>query len=476
MNLKKSIILALTLFFLAQAALNAEERGIKPATTHSGKSSFLGNYYALIIGINAYDEWYPLKTAVKDAKGLKEVLINQYSFDADKVILKTDTEATQESLLYDLKQFASSLKEGDNLLIYYAGHGQIDDFTGDGFWIPVDGKLKKPGTWISHSIVKSILSSQKVKAKNVALISDSCYAGTLLRSGPSVLSTADKEYREKILVLSSRRSRQVFTSGGVEPVVDGGRDGHSLFAYYFLKALKENKDDIIDLENLFYSQVWKPVAEIGDQRPYSGRLKTPMDENGQFVLLSRKDKDWDKPAGVKYAAVAPDIIEKPSIRTKPSLAIFPIYIKTASTVPGGSYADIQRNALNSISSALTRTGSFDPVFSYYKLSEKNETKAISSNIIDEKMVDRLWKKTSFFSPKELDVELAIELAKKLNVDFISVNSFLPGGAGYRNATLYLIDVNLKKVYTRQESLHHVGMHNVLPDIFEDLFASYLYDS
>ena len=79
----------------------------------------------------------------------------------------------------------------------------------------------------------------------------------------------------------------MISSGGVEPVADGGRDGHSLFAYYFLKALKENDREVIDLENLFYTRVWKPVAEIGDQRPNVGRLKTPMDENGQFVLTNK---------------------------------------------------------------------------------------------------------------------------------------------------------------------------------------------
>jgi hypothetical protein len=472
MTLRKFIVLVSFLLFLPSAALSAEVRGIKITSPHSSKRNVIGNYYALIIGINAYDEWYPLKTAVKDARALKDVLINKYSFGEGNVILKTDKDATQDNLIHDLKQFASSLQDGDNLLIYYAGHGQIDDFTGDGFWIPVDGKLKSPGTWISHSIVKSILSSQKVKAKNIALISDSCYAGTLLRSGPSVLSTTDKDYRGKILALSSRRSRQVFTSGGVEPVVDGGRDGHSLFAYYFLKALKENNDEIIDLENLFYSQVWKPVAEIGDQRPYVGRLKTPMDENGQFVLISRsaKEKDWDKLADVKYAAIEPEIIEKPAIKKKPRLAIFPMYIKGGRS---GSYLLLLKNrVLTSLSEALKSYKSFDAVFSYYELDDRLKTRSISSNIIGAKIADRLWKRPSAFSPIKPDVELAIDLAKKLDVDFINMNFIQKADYFDWNTSLYLIDVYNKKIYTRNESLSKHSLHNVLPEIFEDFFSSY----
>lgn len=121
------------------------------------------------------------------------------------------------------------------------------------------------------------------------------------------VSTRDDKYQDKILALSARKSRQVFTSGGLEPVADGGREGHSLFAYYFLKALKENPRGIIDLENLFYNRVWGPVAELGDQRPYVGRLKTLMNENGQFVLVASpaREKEWGQLVDPNYAEISP---------------------------------------------------------------------------------------------------------------------------------------------------------------------------
>ena len=310
--LKKFIVLVSSLLFLYAPTLSAEERGIKATTSEPQKPFILGNYYAFIVGINAYKEWYPLKTAVKDARALGELLIAQYSFDRDKVLLMIDQDATQLNVINALKKLAASLSENDNLLIYYAGHGQLDEFTGVGYWIPVDGQHKNASTWISHYIIISILSSERVKAKNIALISDSCYAGALLRSGPSPVSTTDDKYLGKILALSARKSRQVFTSGGLEPVADGGRDGHSLFAYYFLKALKENKREIIDLENLFFSQVWEPVVEIGDQRPYVGRIKTLMDENGQFILITRSAKNtaWDQHVAPNYASISPEQYHK----------------------------------------------------------------------------------------------------------------------------------------------------------------------
>ena len=285
---RKFIFFILLLFFFTcpLTVLSAETRGIELTSPALQDSVYLGNYYALIIGINNYKEWSPLKTAAKDAQALKQILIERYGFKKDMVVLRINNEATRHQLIADLRNLASSLGQQDNLLIYYAGHGQLDDLTGDGYWVPVEGKLKTPSTWISHSTIKNILGSERVKGKNIVVIADSCYSGTLLRGGPSLLSLTEKGYDSKLLKFADRRSRQVITSGGLEPVADGGRDGHSLFAYYFLKALKENNRQIIDLENLFHSHVWKPVAEIGDQRPKVGRLKTPMDEDGQFVLIN----------------------------------------------------------------------------------------------------------------------------------------------------------------------------------------------
>jgi uncharacterized caspase-like protein len=292
MVFNRFIFVTILLFFIVipLPAISVDDRGVKLTPVSFQQIDNLGNYHALIIGINKYKEWNPLKTAVKDAQALKEVLVQKYGFDKEKVVLRTDNKATRLRLIRDLRNLASNLGNQDNLLIYYAGHGQLDDLTGGGYWIPVEGKLKDPGTWISHSTIKNILSSQRVKGKNIVVVADSCYSGTLLRGGPSLLSLTQEGYHHKLLESAARRSRQVITSGGLEPVADGGRDGHSLFAYYFLTALKENRRQIIDLENLFHTYVWKPVAEIGDQRPNVGRLKTPMDEDGQFVLLTTDTK------------------------------------------------------------------------------------------------------------------------------------------------------------------------------------------
>jgi len=245
-----------------------------------------GTYHALIIGINKYEKWPRLQTAVKDATVLRDTLVSRYGFENKNVILRTDKAASRRQIARDLRFLAQSMRKADNLLVYYAGHGQLDDFTGDGYWVPAEGALKDPETWVSNAFIKAVLSSEKLRAKNVVIIADSCYSGSMLRGGPSLMSLEDRRYREKLAEKASLQSRQVISSGGVEPVADGGAEGHSLFAFYLIDALRKNDREVIDLENLFHTRVWKPVTEIGDQRPNVGRLKTPMDQDGQFVLYN----------------------------------------------------------------------------------------------------------------------------------------------------------------------------------------------
>ena len=45
-----------------------------------------GIYYAMIIGINDYEEWNQLKTAVNDAVTLKEILVRRYNFSEANIL------------------------------------------------------------------------------------------------------------------------------------------------------------------------------------------------------------------------------------------------------------------------------------------------------------------------------------------------------------------------------------------------------
>jgi hypothetical protein len=81
-------------------------------------------------------------------------------------------------------------------------------------------------------------------------------------------------------------SRQAITSGGIEPVMDGGKDGHSVFAYYFLKILKNNESKYLDAGQV-YTNIKIPVTNNSEQSPKFSPIKNSGDEGGQFIFIKK---------------------------------------------------------------------------------------------------------------------------------------------------------------------------------------------
>ncbi|MEZ4528640.1 MAG: caspase family protein [Desulfobacterales bacterium] len=272
-----------------------------------------GACHALLIGIDAYEHWTKLKNAVRDAAEIRKILVSRYGFDPENTVLITDREAGWKNLMQKMKDMAAQLGRNDSFLLYFAGHGQLDRLTGDGYWIPADGGKDDPASWITNSAIRNLFASPAVKARHVLIVADSCYSGSLLRrissaeewetqeisgqtrgsrdSGSSAYDAADLlPFQKRVMELDRRRSRQVIASGGMERVSDisgRGKGEHSLFAHYLLKALEENRHPVTDIEYLFHTNVWKHVVDRGGQRPVMGRLYSDSDEDGQFVLMQK---------------------------------------------------------------------------------------------------------------------------------------------------------------------------------------------
>lgn len=244
-----------------------------------GKALELGTYHALLIGINDYQhtDFAPkLRTAVNDVQTLSRTLIDDYGFKNVKVLL--DRQATRAGVLRALTEFRDiPLGPTDSLLIYYAGHGHQRPDTEDGFWIPVDA-TRDEFTWISVADIRRIV--RNIKARHTLLVSDSCFSGTLSRATVS-LPTHDRFIREVFL----KESYQVITSGGLEPVADGGRDGLSLFAFSFVNYLRQQTRTYLTAGQL-YGDVAPLVANASGSRqtPEHGKIPGTFDQNGQFIF------------------------------------------------------------------------------------------------------------------------------------------------------------------------------------------------
>jgi uncharacterized caspase-like protein len=252
-----------------------KKRDIKPEKIDK---NIKGNYYGFLIGINNYRYWTKLKTPVNDIKVIKQILKKQYGF---KIKTLTNQKATRNNIIDSLNNYRTILTSNDKFLIYYAGHGHFDKQTQKGYWIPVDAKTNSDTNWIlSDTIITNI---KRISAKAVLIVSDSCFSGTLTRSGHNQLNSHDTLdiYLSKML---ERRSRILISSGGNEPVMDEGGSGHSVFANFFIKSLENQRVNIFASQDLFSNGLKECVAGSSGQVPEYQIIRNSGHAGGDFVF------------------------------------------------------------------------------------------------------------------------------------------------------------------------------------------------
>ncbi len=243
------------------------------------KSVQVGEYYALIIGIDQYTgEWPRLMNAVNDAKGVAETLASKYQFNYLKTLY--DRDATRDNILREFEWLMQNVKPNDNVFIYYSGHGEYMENMDKGFWVPFDASSKTISRYVSNDDIRSFLSG--INSKHTLLVTDACFSGDIFRGKTMTIPYENStKYYQKVYSLNSRKA---LTSGGVEPVMDKGREGHSVFAYYFLQALDNNNEKYFDASQIFES-LKIPVVNNSSQTPAYSPIRNTGDEGGQFIFM-----------------------------------------------------------------------------------------------------------------------------------------------------------------------------------------------
>lgn len=216
---------------------------------------------ALLIGNDAYTGAIPtLTTPISDVDAIAAKLKEKHGFEV--VVLRN---AGKADIIREMNQLANSSVVADSVMIMYAGHGYQEDAKqgkpGMGYWIPVDAKVDAASSWLSNQDISKLLYA--IPARQVMLISDSCFSGALTRE--QRVKAVKGLKREDVL---KQRSVMVLSSGGEEPVTDLGHEGHSIFAWNLLNVLDRSHSDLTGFE--LYRQVHEGVIREFPQQPQYG--------------------------------------------------------------------------------------------------------------------------------------------------------------------------------------------------------------
>jgi Caspase domain/Sel1 repeat len=271
---------ALLEFFLEPDATTKKPEAVAPPRL-SGQSLGLGKYYALVIGNQKYQKLQRLITPEADASEIATLLESRYGFRV-KLLLN----ATRSDIMEELNKMRPTLTEKDNLLIYYAGHGQLDRANALANWLPVDADPSSNANWIASSSLTETLNT--MSAKHVLVVADSCYSGAMTRSSIGGLQPglSDEARLNWLKSIAGASSRTVLTSGGVSPVMDGGGGKHSVFAQNFIDVLTENQDALLgkQLADVISARVLHEARGMNfEQRPEYGPIRG--NEGGDFIFV-----------------------------------------------------------------------------------------------------------------------------------------------------------------------------------------------
>ena len=230
---------------------------------------------AYLIGIDRYRGGIPaLKTPVADTLALSRELEQRFGYEVELL-----QDASKRDIVALLKRIARDARPDDSVLLYYAGHGYKVEDTQAGYWIPSDASQDDPRGWISNADITQFLSL--IAARQIILVADSCYSGTLAREERL---DPDQVFHNRSQILANR-AVVLMTSGGEEPVYDSGGGNHSIFAASLLDSLRQAGRSQIG--SSLYADVKERVETRFPQYPMYGASRSAGHRRGGDYLFEQ---------------------------------------------------------------------------------------------------------------------------------------------------------------------------------------------
>lgn len=238
--------------------------------------------HAVIVGIDAYEEWPKLEGAVADAELMAQTLT---SLGFTKLTILKNREAHRQAVMHILGDvLPAQVGNNDRVVVYFAGHGYTETLpSGDamGYLIPVDGQRRSIyATGISMMELRTL--AERIPAKHILFLIDACYSGLCLSRGSGPRPTTDHFVRKSL----SSRAVEILTAGGSgEQAQERGR--HGVFTQKLVNGLSGAADlappdgTITAAELAEYVRVNVTDATYGKQTPQFGRLFG----EGEFLFL-----------------------------------------------------------------------------------------------------------------------------------------------------------------------------------------------
>lgn len=259
----------------------------------------LGETYAVVVGISDYQdpEITDLRFADKDAEAFANFLrsVSGGNLNNDHLKLLINSNATMAQFANALDWLWENVKEGDQAIIYYSGHGDVEkkSFAQPGYLLCWDApsRVYLAGGALALPMFQDVISTLSVQNKaKVIVITDACRSGKLSGSsiGGSQITGANmsRQFANEIKILSCQPNEF-----SIEGEQWGG--GRGAFSYHLVNALygmaDQNNDLVVNLQEVaryLEDRVTKEVAPVSQIPMIIGNRIEKLSSVNALALLS----------------------------------------------------------------------------------------------------------------------------------------------------------------------------------------------
>jgi hypothetical protein len=223
---------------------------------------------------------------------MKEYLVHTFGLKPENIMEVRDaTKGTFETLFGTVQDHRGKLhdwvKAGvSRVFIYYSGHGAPAQETGEGYFVPSDADpdyISKSG----YPLSVFYTNLNALPAKETVVVLDACFSGRT-QDGLLFKNVSPSMLRVRETVAGLQRGAVLTSSQGDQMSTWYPDKQHSLFTYYFLKALQGEADANRD-KTVTVGEMW---AYLSEHVPYwagriAGKRQEPRMEGDPSLVLVR---------------------------------------------------------------------------------------------------------------------------------------------------------------------------------------------
>lgn len=243
----------------------------------------ISNPYAIAVVIGNKSYTHPdvpdVDWAISDASTMKSYLINMLGYREANVIYIENASKSDFELVFGTKEVPQGKLYNwakpnlSDVFVYYSGHGAPDAVTKKAFFMPSnsDPNYVRIGGYPLDLFYTNL---SKISAKSITVVLDACFSGAS-QTG-MLIRGASPMYIDVEMPLVGVSYNLLTSSAGDEISSWFPESRHSLFTYYFLRAMRGEADSNND-----HKVTLQEIGDfIHDQVPYMarrlyGREQTP---------------------------------------------------------------------------------------------------------------------------------------------------------------------------------------------------------